>query len=84
MAVEKWIVTYEVLKVNGDKYPKPQEMIAEHSQNIPRTIQRAAEVLRERYDSGLVRATATSVEDSKRHFSFVSEAEAGFRDGWTP
>jgi hypothetical protein len=84
MAVEKWIVTYDVKKVNGDPYRKPKELIAEHAQNIPKAIQRAAEQLRERYDFGLVRATATSVEDSKRHFSFVAEAEAGFRDDWTP
>ena len=84
MSVEKWIVTYDVRKVNGDPYRKPKEMIAEHAQNIPRMIQRAAETLRERYDFGAVTATATSVEDANRHFSFIAEAEAGFRNDWTP
>lgn len=84
MATEKWIIKYDVKKVNGDLYPKSSDMIAEHAQNIPRVIQRAAEVLRERYDFGAVRATATSVEDSNRHFSFIAESEAGFRDDWTP
>ncbi len=84
MAMEKWIITYEVTKVNGDKYPKPKEMIAEHAQNIPRVIRRAAETLRERYDFGLVRATATSVDDATRKFSFLSESEAGLRNDWTP
>ena len=84
MAIEKWIVTYVVKKVNGQPYNKPQELIAEHAQNIPRMIQRAAEVLRERYDFGFVEATATSVDDATRKFSFQVESEAGLRDAWTP
>ena len=58
-------------------------MIQEDAHNIPKAIQRAAETLRERYDFGLVKATATSVENRSRTYSFTAEAEAGFRDVWT-
>ena len=84
MSMEKWIITYDVRKVNGQPYKKRQELIESHAPGIPRIVQRAAETLQDRYDFGYVRATATSVEDSTRKFSFIAQAEAGLRDSWTP
>lgn len=83
MAEEIWRVTYDITKVNGEKYPKESEMIRFPEELIVKTVKDGAEKLADRYDFAIVYVKAQSMHDPTKVYEYTYRAETGLISDWS-
>ena len=81
MAETIWRISYDIKKVNGTPFQRPDDTFRGFEEQMPKLLQKEAENLVDRFDFAYVKIVAKDL-NSDAKYEFVHSSDEGFRRDW--